>query len=60
MEKKIRMEVAVESGGFVGNGRNGLRARPDIPDITERAARSSGRAGYSGRGRGNYAQIEKD
>ena len=39
MEKKRRIRVAVESGGFVGNGRkssilrNALRARPDFPDI---------------------------
>lgn len=39
MEKKRRMEVAVESCGFVGNGlesrilRNALRAHPGEPDI---------------------------
>ena len=39
MEKKRRMERAVGSGGFVGNGRksrilrNALRAHPDFPDI---------------------------
>lgn len=55
MEKKRRMEREVESGGFVGNvrksrilrkSRNG--GKPPLPDITERAARSPGRAGYSG------------
>ena len=57
MEKKIRMWRAVESGGFVGNGResrilrNALRAHPGEP---ERAAPSSGRE------RGISAQIEID
>ena len=39
MEKKRRMERAVGSGGFVGNGRNVLRAHlgePDIPGAVRR------------------------
>ena len=44
MEEKRRMERAVGSGGFVGNGRksrilrNALRAHPGEPDIPGRAA----------------------
>lgn len=70
-EKKRRMEVAAESGGFVGNGRNALRAHPGEPE--RRQAASPGYSGYSGShaaagradkndkgGRGNPTKIEND